>query len=60
MLTNKFRFFYEWLRYFSILFPYIFNFPKMTFIDRKKVEFWTWITLPLSHSYVATDVMTST
>ena len=50
MLINKFRFFYEWLRYFSIVFSIYLTFPKWH--KQKKVEFWTWITLLLSHSYV--------
>ena len=34
---------------------YIIIFPKLTYTE--KIEFWTWITLPLSHSYVNVTIL---
>ena len=44
----SYEFFNEWLTYFIILFPIYLTFQKWHKL--KKIEYWTWITLPLSHS----------
>ena len=43
--------------HFSILFPIYLAFPKWH--NQKTIEFWTWITLPLSHSIAPKRLITT-